>query len=208
MALHLVSPMSRHLFHRAFLMSGSILPQAKSPISQISLVTKLARLIGCSENENAFECVKRSNTRNITDNLRKIFEFGWDNPVYPWLPIVEPKVDDEEQFIDQDPMHLLQAGKFNHIPIMISTTKHEVSSSAMYLLENRDLLREWFTDFSRTGPICLQYKANETITSALKQRYVTDKLTDMTNYSTLFDQTAQVRYVNVTLSLSIVILFY
>lgn len=173
-------------------MSGSILPQAESLKSQIELVTKLALLMGCSKSENTFECVNRSDTRDITDNLRNIFEFGWDNPVYPWLAVVEPKVDGESPFLDQDPLHLLRAGKFNRIPIMISTTKNEMSLSAMYLLENRDLLHEWLTDFSRIGPICLQYNANETITSSLKQRYVPEELNDTINYSTLFDKTAQV----------------
>lgn len=191
MALHLISPMSRHLFHRAFLMSGSILPQAKSPTHQTNLVKKLARLLD-NEIENPFEYVKQSDTRNITDSLRNIFEFGWDNPVYPWLPIVEPKVDSEEKFIDQDPMQLLQAGNFNYIPVMISTTKHEVSQSAMYLLQHKDLLHEWLTDFSRIGPICLQYEANETITSALRKRYLTDEPHNLIDYSTLFDHTAQV----------------
>lgn len=184
--------MSRNLFHRAFLMSGSLLPQAESPMSQPHLIEKLARLVGCSENEDSFECVKKCDTRSITDSLRKVFEFGWDNPVYPWLPIVEPKVDGEEQFIDEDPMQLLQRGKFNRIPIMISTTKHEVSTSAMYLLEHKDLLQKWLNDFNRIGPICLQYKANERITSAFKQRYVTYEPNEMTNYSIFFDQTAQV----------------
>lgn len=188
-ACHLISPMSRHLFHRAFLMSGSILPQAKSPTSQTNLVKKLVRLMGSNEIENPLEYVKQRDTRNITDNLRKIFEFGWDNPIYPWLPVVEPKVDGEEQFIDQEPMQLLQSGRFSHIPIMISTTKHEFSSSAMYLLQHKDLLNEWLADFSRIGPICLHYKANETITSALKQRYVKDE----TPNSILFGHIAQVR---------------
>lgn len=174
-------------------MSGSILPQTKSPTSQTNLVEKLAQILGCSENENSFECVKRSDTRSITDSLRKIFEFGWDNPVYPWLPIVEPKVDGEEQFLDQDPLHLLQAGRFDRIPIMLSTTKNELSSSAMYLLQHKDLLHQWLIDFFRIGPICLQYKANETITSALKQRYVVDDSNDTTYNSIFFDQTAQVK---------------
>lgn len=174
-------------------MSGAILPQATSAIAQTNLITKLAGLLGCTDIKNAFECVKNSSTQNITDNLRNIFEFGWDNPVYPWLPIVESKITGEEQFLDQNPMELLQAGRFNHMPIMISTTKHEMSMSAMYLLQHSDLLHKWLTDFSRIGPICLQYDVNETISSAIKRRYVSDELNGTSDYSMLFDRTAQVR---------------
>ncbi len=95
--------------------------------------------------------------------------------------------------MNEDPMHLLQTGKFNSMPIMLSTTKHEISSSAMYLLEHRDLLYRWLTDFSRIGPICLQYNVNETISSSLKHRYVINEQLEKINYSILFDQTAKVR---------------
>lgn len=73
--LHMVSPLSRHLFHRAFVMSGGILPQAKSPSAQPQLISKLAQLIGCPDHDNAFECVKKADTMPITNNLDGIIQF-------------------------------------------------------------------------------------------------------------------------------------
>ncbi|XP_031624325.1 esterase E4-like [Contarinia nasturtii] len=187
---HIVSPLSHNLFHRAFIMSGGILPQAKSPSSQPHLIEKLARFLNCPENENSFECVKKTETAPITDSLRKIFEFGWDNPVYPWLPIVESP-SDEEPFLSEDPMQLFEDGKFNKIPVMISSTKDETSMSAMYLFEHRNLLSEWVNDFSRVGPICMQYEPNETVTDQLKERYVPYKIDDKEHVVDLFDWCAQ-----------------
>lgn len=196
-ALHLVSPLSRHLFHRAFVMSGGILPQSKSPKSQPHLITKLARLMECPTNQNAFECVKRADTVTITDNLRKIFEFGWDNPVYPWLPIVEPKISNEVPFLNEDPMQLLENRKFNsEIPIMVSLTKDETTIPATYLFEHRDLWHEWANEFSRIGPICLQYEPNDTISDALKLKYVPYSIDTKEQFFALHDLTAQVRKKN------------
>lgn len=191
-ALHLVSPLSRHLFHRAFAMSGGILPQTKSPVSQPHLITKLAHLIGCPENQNDFECVKQANTAAITDSLRKIFEFGWDNPIFPWLPIIESKNSVETPFLDEDPMQLLENRKFNPIPIMVSLTKDETTSSATYLFEHSDLLDEWVNDFPKFGPICMQYEPNDTISKVLKEKYIPYDLNDRKSYFDLYDLTAKV----------------
>lgn len=189
--VHMVSPLSRNLFHRAFVMSGGVLPQLKSPSSQLHWVEKLAHLIECPENENAFDCIKKADTVPITDSLRKIFEFGWDNPVYPWLPIVEP-ASDETPFLSEDPMEMLENGKFNKIPIMISLTKDETSMSAMYLFEHRHLLAEFINDFPTVGPICMEYEPNDTVTKAFKERYVPYDIDDQEHFVDLFDNIAQV----------------
>lgn len=190
--LHLVSPLSRHLFHQAFLMSGGILPQARSSSSQPHLIPKLATAIGCPKNQNPFDCIKQADTQSITNSLRKIFDFGWDNPVYPWLPIIESKNSNEAPFLDEDPIKLLENGSFNAIPIMVSITKDETSMSAMYLFEHRELLAEWVNDFSRIAPICMQYDANETITRAMKERYVRYSIDDHKQFVNLFVQIAKV----------------
>lgn len=191
-ALHMVSPLSRHLFHRAFAMSGGILPQAKSPSSQPHLIEKLAQLIGCKSDQKAFECVKKASTASITNNLRKIFEFGWDNPVYPWLPIVEPKNGDELPFLDEDPIKLLETGRYNTIPVMVSVTKDETASAGMYLFEHRELLTEWVNNFPRVGPICMQYEPNDTVSEAMRKRYADFRVDDRENLVDSFIRTGQV----------------
>lgn len=190
--LHLVSSLSQNLFHRAFSMSGGILPQARSLTSQPNLISKLANLIGCREDQDPFDCVKEADTKSITNSLRKIFDFGYDNPVYPFLPIVEPKHFSEIAFLDEDPIKLLEVGAFNAIPIMVSITKDELSMSAMYLFEHRELLVQWMNDFSRIAPICMQYDTNETITRAMKERYAPYKIDDRKHYVDLFVQIAKV----------------
>jgi carboxylesterase type B len=47
--LHLVSPMSRGLFHKAIFGSGSTLGQWSLPTNQLQLAQKQARLVGCPD---------------------------------------------------------------------------------------------------------------------------------------------------------------
>lgn len=57
--LHLVSPMSRGLFHRAIVMSGSTTSQWNTPYEQLYLAKKQARLLNCSDDsiENIMRCL-------------------------------------------------------------------------------------------------------------------------------------------------------
>lgn len=190
--LHMISPLSQNLFHRAFVMSGGVLPQYKHNSSQPYLIEKLARLIGCPDSEKPFDCIKRADTATITDQLRATFEFGWDNPVYPWLPIVEAPGGNEKPFLCEDPMKLFEERKFNRIPVLLSLTKDETTMSAMYLFEHRELLAQWINDFQRLGPLCMQYDANDTITKAFQERYVRYEFEDEEHYLELFVDSAQV----------------
>lgn len=58
--LHMVSPMSRGLFHRAIAMSGSAVAQWEIPNDQLDLAKQQARLLGCPDDnvELIMQCLK------------------------------------------------------------------------------------------------------------------------------------------------------
>lgn len=141
---------------------------------------------------DSFECVKLADTHNIESSLRAMFNFGHDNPIYRWLPVIEPKIDGEHQFLTQDPIASWKAGDFQAIPILISATKNEATSSSMYLFEHRDLLKQFLNDFRRIFPICFSYEPNNTISNALKDWYIKYNFDDRDHYGDLFDEIAQV----------------
>lgn len=60
-SLHLVSPMSRGLFHRAIAMSGAAMAQWEVPEHQLDLAKQQARLLQCPESDIAemLECFKK-----------------------------------------------------------------------------------------------------------------------------------------------------
>lgn len=160
--LHLASPMSQGLFHRAIQMSGGVLPQKPLPMSQNHLIDRLADLINCNRTSSreTIECVRAADTKTITERMRNAFDFGYDNPVYPWLPIIEPK--GENAFLSENPFHLLANGQFNKVPVILSKTKNEAAEQAVYLLEHEEALLELVIDFNRVAPMLLIYDANRT----------------------------------------------
>lgn len=59
--LHLVSPMSQGLFHRAIIMSGSAISQWEIPTHQMDLAKKQVRLLNCSDQsvESIMDCLRK-----------------------------------------------------------------------------------------------------------------------------------------------------
>lgn len=164
--LHLVSPLSLGLFHRAVQMSGGLMPQTKLPTEQKHLVKRLEKLIHCDD----IDCLKNASTKAIADNLREMFDFGYDHPVYPWLPIIEH--DTKDAFLREDPFHSFVRGEFVKVPTLLSYTKLEAAMMGIYFQTHENELNEFILDFDRVGPICLMYERNDTITEELRKYYI------------------------------------
>ncbi|XP_053969330.1 juvenile hormone esterase-like isoform X2 [Anastrepha ludens] len=79
-SLHLVSPMSQGLFHKAIIMSGSVPPQKPLPErAQLELMRKQARILNCThamDETEILNCLQQFNGYEITSTLRSLFEFG------------------------------------------------------------------------------------------------------------------------------------
>lgn len=73
--LHMVSPMSKDLFHRAIVMSGSLLNAEPFPTQQIDLARKQAKLLNCpSDNsEDILTCLRSKPVANFTDTMGEFF---------------------------------------------------------------------------------------------------------------------------------------
>lgn len=71
--LHLVSPLSRGLFHRAIAMSGSSLGNWPVPSNQLDLAKKQAKLVGCPDDSSAnlVKCLRSKSATEISDTLPK-----------------------------------------------------------------------------------------------------------------------------------------
>lgn len=139
-SLHLVSPMSRGLFHKAILGSGTALGQWPLPKNQIDVAKRQARILDCPDNTTTeiLNCLKTKSAEELGNSLSqmtvsfviylsdiylKLQEFGV-NPVLIWSPVIEEDFG-QERFLLDDPVKLIKSGNFEKVPIMLGITQDE-----------------------------------------------------------------------------------
>lgn len=81
--LHMVSPMSRGLFHRVIAMSGSAISQYELPNDQLEVTKRQARLLGCPDEtvELIIQCLKSVNKYNAYQCIMFIISINLANLV-------------------------------------------------------------------------------------------------------------------------------
>ncbi|XP_037891202.1 esterase FE4-like [Glossina fuscipes] len=196
-SLHLVSPMSKGLFHKAIVMSGSLPPQVDLPIgNQQYLAIRQARVLNCTgipeqwDESSLLQCFDQFKGSEIAKTLRKMFIFGKDNPVYLWLPIIE-KDFGQEAFLIEDPYKTLKELPRLDIPVMIGYTNGEFCDSATNILHYPELIKTLQKDYETLFPITFMYENSTQLsqkTKSIIQHYLPEDLTLTANdYDNLCD---------------------
>lgn len=165
--LHMVSPMSQNLFHRAISMSGSAMAVSGydgiSNTGQKELAKKQAELLNCPTDTTGamMVCLNTKPFENFTDTFDSMFEWK-GNPILLWKPTVEPEVRGVERFLTAQPYDLIKQGKFKQVPYILGVTEDEFGGlSVAYERDFRnngtsyqELNDEWY----RLAPIILFYE--------------------------------------------------
>ncbi|KZC07957.1 Esterase E4 [Dufourea novaeangliae] len=161
--LHLVSPMSKDLFHRAIVMSGSLLTTEPYPTDQKNLAIKQATLLNCPTNNTRemLSCLKSKPVENFTKTMSDLFEWHGD-PIVVWYPTVEPNIPGVERFLTAQPVDLIRRGQFHQVPVIFGVTKDEFGG-VVVLFENgtrtgNDYYREMRDNWDRIAPISFMYE--------------------------------------------------
>ncbi|KAL6420041.1 hypothetical protein ACFW04_010998 [Cataglyphis niger] len=123
--LHMVSPMSKGLFHRAIMMSGSMTSEPY-PTEQLHLAKKQAELLNCPSDTTDAMLVCLSSKPE-----------WYGNPILLWTPVVEPEVHGVERFLPEQPVDLIRKGKFHKVPLIAGSPR---TSSAAWSLIKADSL--------------------------------------------------------------------
>ena len=199
--LHLISPMSRNLFHKAIIMSASATSQWEVPEHQLFLAERQAEIFECPKSPipEMVKCLKDVPAKNFGDNLKKMFDFSY-NPVLLWTPIVE-KYFGQERFLVENPTVAYKRGNFMRIPIMAGVTRDEFANSAvgelnylflslfynfcdiLEILTNETLKQKLNENFEELAPILFLYERqtdrSKNITQLLRQKFLgTEDLTE------------------------------
>lgn len=187
--LHMISPMSKGLFHRVILMSGGVTAQWKVPPHQLHLAKKQAQIMNCPEDDipEMVECLKKIDGVKIGETTRQFREFI-NNPVVSWYPVVEPDFG-QERFLTDDPTKLFREGNFERVPIISGVTNDEFASRVPPILNNLEMTKMMNENFEELAPICFMYERDtprsKEISKALRDNFINSSVLTNTSFDGL-----------------------
>ncbi|XP_023220569.1 cholinesterase-like isoform X2 [Centruroides sculpturatus] len=148
-ANHLISPMTKGLFKRAILQSGSNYHElfTVKPKNNIELTSMLSKELGCSE-EDTLKCMRNANPFDIAAAELKLMQRR--QVVLSFLP------QKGSPFLPEDPFQSIDDGKFHDVDILIGATKDE--GSVFLRLQNLELINEEKPILSKSESLSLLSK--------------------------------------------------
>ncbi|KAL0277569.1 UNVERIFIED_CONTAM: hypothetical protein PYX00_004807 [Menopon gallinae] len=150
---HMLSPMSRGLFHRAISQSGTGMCSwaLGAPGVTRNNTIKLAKVLGCpsSPTRDMIACLRKKPFGEIitTDVEFMVWNKG---PMIPFKPVVEKSRDG---FIPQHPEDATRAGKLAKVPWMTGVNSGEGAMGAAAFYDDEKLVKEFDEKFNELVPI-------------------------------------------------------
>lgn len=119
---HILSPMSAGLFHRAIAESGSALCAWAMEESPLYYARALADRFQCPTDTTAalVDCLRQQDAGEI---VKETIPVMLDNLTLSFVPVVENPT--TGLFLTEDPMVLLQEGRFNQVPLVMGCNRDE-----------------------------------------------------------------------------------
>ncbi|XP_072946192.1 carboxylic ester hydrolase-like [Epargyreus clarus] len=171
--LHLLSPMSKGLFHRAISMSGSPFSHVEIGYDQFHLAKKQAELVGCptTDSKAIMDCLKTIPWKTLGDSLSGFYEFAGD-PVLVWTPVIE-KDFGQERFLPRHPLEMLQDGELQSMPYIVSQTKNEFYWMAYNITNNATRIELMDKEWDKLASIAfLLPRDNPQPARVLRERFI------------------------------------
>ncbi|XP_042872419.1 venom carboxylesterase-6-like [Penaeus japonicus] len=155
---HVLSPMSKNLFKRAIMQSGTTLCPWALREDHKQVLNKLVHLFNCSgidhtsnslDSATAIACLMKVPADQLT-SAQLAFNIWNGNPT-----VMLPRVDGE--FLPDHPAVLLREGKYNKVDLISGITKHEGGISTRMLFLDPSSISSLVENFSQNGPAALYF---------------------------------------------------
>ncbi|KAI5696691.1 hypothetical protein M8J75_016521 [Diaphorina citri] len=149
---HLVSPLSKGLFHRAILQSGTASCSWASTPAWLARdrAHAFATLVGCPTQpiETVLDCLRQLPTETFVTTLNK-FHIWFKNPMITFAPVIESPLS-QNNFLPDHPLRLPHAD----VPIIIGVNNKEGGIvGAVYCTDDFKLTHQLNADFDRLLPL-------------------------------------------------------
>ncbi|XP_066251364.1 venom carboxylesterase-6-like [Euwallacea similis] len=155
---HMLSPMSRDLFHKAIAMSGtSLCIWACSPKNEgVENAKKLAKSFDCptDSSKDMIKCLSKIDALDIVKHDVVFMEWDFD-PMIPFKPTIEPNL--EGAFLAEHPVEIIKSGRSAEIPLIVGITSEDGALRAAAVLNNKTLMDDLNRNFETLAPISLMY---------------------------------------------------
>nr|AWW17119.1 carboxylesterase E4 [Subpsaltria yangi] len=189
--LHMVSPMSKGLFHRAIAQSGTALPEWAAIDASVAVdrATRIAKSLYCNT-ENAttiVNCLSRMSTSALVQATFSLI--AEEKTVVVTVPVVETAKFDEDVFLPDKPRNLFDNLELSSsVPLIIGVNKDE----GMFFLSEDDEMYEFFDqNLQHCLPLHVRKHSTpdqrEALTQKIRQFYFNNEKVDKTKLKGFVD---------------------
>ncbi|KAJ1529202.1 hypothetical protein ONE63_006006 [Megalurothrips usitatus] len=134
-AYHMMSPMSRGLFHRAILASSTAQNQYARTADHGRFSRRLAELCGAdpdtaADPDQRLRFLRHVSHTAIDDKLADVLDDQDARSIMgrvPFVPVIESEFDGVEAFLTEDPDVLVREGRYMQVPVIIGSNNKEGS---------------------------------------------------------------------------------
>ncbi|XP_069696466.1 esterase E4-like [Periplaneta americana] len=160
---HMLSPLSKGLFHRGISQSGNTLcPWAHAPNGTTRyMAEKLATFLDCptQTSKDMISCLKTKDASDIVNQDHKYTEWNID-PMIPFKPVVETDVEEgDEAFLREKPVDiLLSSDSLDLVPWMVGLNSADGAIMASTVYGTQGLVEELNRKFDELVPMIMFFR--------------------------------------------------
>ncbi|XP_055533358.1 juvenile hormone esterase-like [Wyeomyia smithii] len=176
--MHMMSPLSKGLFSRAVIMSGSALGFWHRPVENpLKMAQEQAAAVGIDSpsamsSEELVQALRQVDALELGRSIDKL-KFWHIYPLVFWRPVVEKYVD-SATFISEDPRTLWANGAYHQIPWRIGYVPNEGAFASLSLITNKTLIDDLNKHADSYIPRMFGCKEDEKSRRMLRQRFFPD----------------------------------